>query len=71
LSYNIFGGYWPESDGTLSFKPGLFPSRYKNENTYHQKNECLIIDEMNRADIDKAFGSLFSALTRNPITLLF
>jgi hypothetical protein len=68
-TYETIGGYRPEADGTLSFKPGLFLSCYKNENTYQQKNEWLIIDEMNRADIDKAFGSLFSALTGDPITL--
>jgi hypothetical protein len=34
-------------------------------------NEWLIIDELNRADIDKAFGSLFSALTGESVTLPF
>ncbi|MEA1993393.1 MAG: AAA family ATPase, partial [Euryarchaeota archaeon] len=35
------------------------------------KNNWLIVDEINRADIDKAFGSLFSALTGDNITLSF
>lgn len=33
------------------------------------KNDWLIIDEINRADIDKAFGPLFSVLTGDEITL--
>jgi MoxR-like ATPase len=70
-TYETIGGYRPEADGTLSFKPGLFLSCFKNPNTYQQQNEWLIIDEMNRADIDKAFGALFSALTGDPITLPF
>ncbi|UPM53660.1 AAA family ATPase [Gottfriedia acidiceleris] len=70
-TYETIGGYRPLADGTLSFKPGLFLSCFKNPNTYQQQNEWLIIDEMNRADIDKAFGALFSALTGDPITLPF
>ncbi|MEC1526119.1 AAA family ATPase [Neobacillus niacini] len=70
-TYETIGGYRPEADGTLSFKPGLFLSCFKHPTTYQSQNEWLIIDEMNRADIDKAFGSLFSALTGDAVTLPF
>ncbi|AST91081.1 hypothetical protein BC6307_07215 [Sutcliffiella cohnii] len=70
-TYETIGGYRPEVDGTLSFKSGLFLSCFKNKVTHQQKNKWLIIDEMNRADIDKAFGSLFSALTGDDIVLPF
>ncbi|PBB06943.1 HI_0552 family protein [Salimicrobium humidisoli] len=70
-TYETIGGYRPNSDGTLSFNPGLFLECFKDETTHSPQNKWLIIDEMNRADIDKAFGSLFSALTGDSITLNF
>lgn len=58
----------------------LFKILLENENSKETKdlisrevntpqNIWLIIDEINRADIDKAFGSLFSALTGDDIEL--
>lgn len=70
-TYETIGGYRPNSDGTLAFNPGHFLRCFKDGLTNRPLNKWLIIDEMNRADIDKAFGSLFSALTGDPITLNF
>jgi MoxR-like ATPase len=71
-TFDTIGGYHPDRDKSLQFKPGVFLTRFLNT-TYppRAKNEWLIIDEINRADIDKAFGSLFSALTGNNVTLPF
>ncbi|WP_077618329.1 AAA family ATPase [Bacillus sinesaloumensis] len=70
-TYETIGGYRPNSDGTLTFHPGIFLDCFKEEETKAPLNKWLIIDEMNRADIDKAFGALFSALTGDPVTLNF
>ena len=69
-SYETIGGYRPLQDGSLKFHPGLFLRCFQDVDG-RPANRWLIIDELNRADIDKAFGSLFSALTGDNITLPF
>lgn len=70
-TFETIGGYRPKKDrNELEFFPGVFLQCFQNENKT-PINKWLIIDEINRADIDKAFGSLFSALTGDDITLPF
>ncbi len=74
-TFDTIGGYRPQGD-ELEFHPGLFLQRFMDESRLgtrgiEAKNEWLVIDELNRANIDKAFGSLFSALTGNNVTLPF
>jgi MoxR-like ATPase len=70
-TFDTIGGYRPESDDQLNFKPGVFLQRLLDPSTLEPKNEWLVLDELNRADIGKAFGSLFSALTHRNILLPF
>lgn len=70
-TYETIGGYRPDREGNLYFDPGIFLKCIKNEETNLPGNKWLIIDEINRADIDKAFGSLFSVLTGDEVTLPF
>lgn len=70
-TYQTIGGYKQDIDGQLYFDEGIFLTSIKEKETKHPLNRWLIIDEMNRADIDTAFGSLFSALTGDEITLSF
>ncbi|GEN81841.1 hypothetical protein SLU01_01530 [Sporosarcina luteola] len=70
-TYETIGGYRPDRNGILNFESGIFLKCFKDEKTNESLNTWLIIDEINRADIDKAFGSLFSVLAGDEITLPF
>lgn len=69
-TYETIGGYKMDRNSELYFDAGIFLSCFK-DNTNEVKNEWLIIDEMNRADIDKAFGVFFSALAGDDVSLSF
>lgn len=61
-SYDTIGGYMINEDQKPEFFPGLITDALN-------ENEWLIIDELNRADIDKAFGSFFTILAGQSIKL--
>lgn len=62
-AYDTIGGYRPTRTGELAFHPGIFLQALKPH------EQWLIIDELNRANIDEAFGPLFSVLTGDAVTL--
>jgi MoxR-like ATPase len=66
-TYDTIGGYKPKEDGTLEFVEGVFLKLLKSKN--NNQLYWLIIDEINRADIDKAFGSFLSVLTGDEVEL--
>jgi len=70
-TFDTVGGYQTTTQNTLEFEPGVVLDRFQADGDGTPANEWLIIDELNRADIDKAFGSLFSALTGESVTLPF
>ncbi|WP_331232219.1 MrcB family domain-containing protein [Natronorarus salvus] len=68
-AFDTIGGYVPNVSGggsELVFQPRLFLNCFRQDRIV---NKWLIIDEINRSDIDKAFGSLFSVLTGDTVTL--
>lgn len=63
-TFDTIGGYMPNVDGTLSFREGMFLRSIR-------ENKWLIVDEINRAEIDKALGQLFTVLSGKDVDLPF
>lgn len=65
-TFDTIGGYGLERSGALEFRPGAFLRAV-------EACQWLVIDEVNRADIDRAFGELMTVLagrsTATPYTL--
>lgn len=55
-TFDTIGGYMPAENGNLHFEPGIVLRCLRSG------AQWLVVDEINRADIDKAFGPLFSVL---------
>ncbi|ELY88718.1 ATPase associated with various cellular activities AAA 5 [Natrialba hulunbeirensis JCM 10989] len=70
-TFDTVGGHMPSATGSgeLEFRPGLVLRRFKRND--EQKNEVLVIDEINRADIDKALGQLFTVFSGQEVQLPF
>jgi 5-methylcytosine-specific restriction protein B len=69
-TFDTIGGYMPqEGNGELEFNPGLILKCFKDQETGEQLNQTLVIDEINRSNIDEAFGELFTALTGQKVEL--
>ena len=54
-TFETIGGYALQQDNTLQFRPGVF---LRALSSY----QWLLIDELNRADVDRAFGELLTVL---------
>jgi len=61
-TYETVGGLRPLADGTLEFAPGVVLDAIAG-------NRWLVLDEMNRANTDRALGPLFTVLSGQAVVL--
>ncbi len=54
-TFDTIGGYAMQKDQTLAFRPGAFLRAILEQ-------KWLLVDELNRADVDRAFGELMTVL---------
>lgn len=68
-TFDTIGGYFPSVKKGHAGEQLDFLAGHVVETI--ERRQCLIIDEINRADIDKAFGELFTLLSGQSVTLPF
>jgi MoxR-like ATPase len=68
-AFDTIGGYAPDKEGSeeLLFQPRIFLRCFREDGDL--SNKWLVVDELNRSDIDKAFGPLFSVLSGDSVEL--
>jgi MoxR-like ATPase len=62
-TFETIGGFQPTAEG-LIFRAGMFVEAIES-------GRWLVIDELNRANFDRAFGQLFTVLSGQPVVLPF
>lgn len=63
-TFDTIGGYMPQPNKELVFTPGIVLRSICD-------NKWLLIDEINRSDVDKAFGQLLTILSGQDVELPF
>jgi AAA domain (dynein-related subfamily) len=62
--FHTIGGLMPTDNGTFTSHTGIFiDPASKSADTWRLRNEAIVLDEMNRADLDRCIGELYPLLS--------
>lgn len=62
--FHTIGGLLPAKDGTFAVTKGIFVDAAENQaGEWQLRRSCLVLDEMNRADLDRCIGELYPLLS--------
>jgi MoxR-like ATPase len=64
--FHTIGGILPDSENRFVLWRGIFiDPTYDEAGHWRLRSECLVLDEMNRADLDRCIGELYPLLSRS------
>lgn len=63
-TYDTIGGWAQQASGQLAFREGIVTRALR-------ERRWVVLDEVNRADIDKCFGELFTVLSGGTVTTAY
>lgn len=62
--FHTIGGLMPSKNGTFTSYAGIFIDPTSTETSkWRLRNSCVVLDEMNRADLDRCIGELYPLLS--------
>jgi MoxR-like ATPase len=62
--FHTIGGIVPSKDGGYQTKTGIFVAKSDSSSKqWSLRDECIVLDEMNRADLDRCIGELYPLLS--------
>jgi MoxR-like ATPase len=64
--FHTIGGILPGEDGSFRVQRGIFIAPTSEANgDWRMRGECIVLDEMNRADLDRCIGELYPLLSHS------
>lgn len=65
--FHTIGGLQPKPDGTFRARKGVFidPADGSEERAWQLRGGAIVLDEMNRADLDRCVGELYPLLSQS------
>jgi MoxR-like ATPase len=69
--FHTIGGILPDTEGRFVVRPGIFIDPESSpQSEWRLRPACVVLDEMNRADLDRCIGELHPLLTHSVETVV-